>query len=249
MSMTASFLFIIGIILLIIIGIFIEWFIGKAIGKAISKGTGIVLGIILILFFPFLLTGIAIIVYSNKNQEILNISVSSLYERNVTPIENHHLSSLNRQYNLIESSSGKILINNNENVYKISKINLIDIFIDNNFEEYISIFENNKLTDLNIISELNEYDLEKLGINKMGDRKIMLKLFSELNTKKSSNTRKINGLTENGNLECPNCNRINPSNIQNCKHCGYKLIWKCPNCNRINPNTIYKCNYCDYRII
>jgi hypothetical protein len=53
-----------------------------------------------------------------------------------------------------------------------------DIFLENNLGEYIDIFEKNKLTDLNIIMELNESDLEKLGINVMGDRKNILKIFS-----------------------------------------------------------------------
>ena len=53
-----------------------------------------------------------------------------------------------------------------------------DILLENNLGDYIEIFEKNKLTDINIIMGLNESDLEKLGINVMGDRKNILKIFS-----------------------------------------------------------------------
>ncbi|MCL2792501.1 MAG: SAM domain-containing protein [Spirochaetaceae bacterium] len=56
-----------------------------------------------------------------------------------------------------------------------------DILRENNLDEYIDIFEKNKLTDLEIISELTEDDLEKIGIIAMGDRRRMLKLFSGIN--------------------------------------------------------------------
>jgi hypothetical protein len=56
------------IIVLIELGVWLEWDIGRAIGKAASKRTGIVLGIIFMLIFPLFLTGIAISVYSSKNE-------------------------------------------------------------------------------------------------------------------------------------------------------------------------------------
>ena len=73
-------------------------------------------------------------------------------------------------------------LNDNSNTKNIP-LNLVDknwkdIFLENNLEEYIGVFEKNKLTDLNIIMELNESDLEKLGIDIMGDRKKILKIFS-----------------------------------------------------------------------
>jgi hypothetical protein len=56
--------------------------------------------------------------------------------------------------------------------------NYIDILTENGLQEYIPLFEKNKLTDINIISELTEDDYQKIGINIMGDRKKILKLFS-----------------------------------------------------------------------
>jgi len=61
----------------------------------------------------------------------------------------------------------------NKNIGK----NYKNILTENNLEKYIELFENNNLTDIMIISELEETDLEKLGIDKMGDRKKILKLF------------------------------------------------------------------------
>jgi hypothetical protein len=54
-----------------------------------------------------------------------------------------------------------------------------DILLENNLGEYFDLFENDKLTDLEMISELTESDLEKLGISIMGDRKKILKIFSQ----------------------------------------------------------------------
>ena len=61
-------------ILAITIGfLIIQWLVGKAIGKRITRETGIILGIILIILLPFLLMGISIIIYSNKNVTIENL--------------------------------------------------------------------------------------------------------------------------------------------------------------------------------
>jgi hypothetical protein len=88
------------ILLIVIFGIFIEWIIGKAIGKCLSRTSGLVLGIVLIIFFPLFLMGIAIIVYSGKNEVSSNVNVNINmdrnrminYERNVTPNANYYLS-------------------------------------------------------------------------------------------------------------------------------------------------------------
>ena len=65
--------------------------------------------------------------------------------------------------------------NNHKNDYFVGK-NWKDILIENNLNEYYDLFEKNKLIDLSSISELNENDLEKLGITIMGDRKRINKL-------------------------------------------------------------------------
>jgi len=47
--------------------VWLEWIIGAAIGKNVSQMTGIILGIVFIIFGFSLITGIACIVYSQKN--------------------------------------------------------------------------------------------------------------------------------------------------------------------------------------
>ena len=56
--------------------------------------------------------------------------------------------------------------------------NYKDILQENNLEEYIDIFTENKLIDVAIISELTDSELEKIGITSLGDRKKILKIFS-----------------------------------------------------------------------
>lgn len=62
---------------------------------------------------------------------------------------------------------------------KREEINYKDILIKNGMEEYITLFENNRLNDLAIIIDLTEDDYEKLGVKFMGDRKRLLKIFSK----------------------------------------------------------------------
>jgi DNA-directed RNA polymerase subunit RPC12/RpoP len=85
MDTDTAILIVLGYIVLVIVIIMIEWAIGKAIGKSISKGAGLVLGIIFILFFPFILMGIAIIVYSNKNQDAISVNLIKNDILNITP--------------------------------------------------------------------------------------------------------------------------------------------------------------------
>ena len=66
-----------------------------------------------------------------------------------------------------------------ENKINYESINYKDILIKNGLDEYISLFEDNRLNDLAIIMGLSEDDYEKLGIKIMGDRKRLLKIFSK----------------------------------------------------------------------
>jgi len=43
--------------------------------------------------------------------------------------------------------------------------------------EYIVLFEQHKILDTDALSDLNENELEKIGINAIGDRKKIIKLF------------------------------------------------------------------------
>jgi hypothetical protein len=101
-----------------------------------------------------------------------------------------------------------------------------DVLLENELDEYIDIFEKNKLTDLEIISELTENDLEKLGITIMGVRKKILKIYS---TNKIAKKEII--VTNNVNMEkddvwdsensCWICGRCGTQNYLNkCITCG-----------------------------
>lgn len=124
----------------------------------IIGGAGSIIGLIM------LVSGIR----KSKESVTINLSAnsySSTQYRNVTSEESY------------TSSKNLILSNKKEKYIKFIGKNWKDILMENNLEEYISIFENNKLTDLETITELNETDLEKLGITIMGDRKKILKIF------------------------------------------------------------------------
>jgi hypothetical protein len=172
------------VIVAIILAIWIEWIIGKAIGNAVSKGTGLVLGIILILCGFSLLIGIAIIVYSNRNKDEptinINLNTSSnenLIYRNLTPEGKYNLVDTNRQKEIVLKNYENKFIKNNT---MTQNNNFMIILAENGLDDYISIFKENHLTDTNIIAELTETDLEKLGINIMGDRKKLINLINDM---------------------------------------------------------------------
>jgi hypothetical protein len=54
------------------------------------------------------------------------------------------------------------------------------ILTENGLEEYIGIFEQNKLTTGDLLAEITEADYEKIGVVAMGDRKKLLKLFDKV---------------------------------------------------------------------
>jgi hypothetical protein len=88
---------------------------------------------------------------------------------------------------------GSALGNKEKFIQFIGK-NWKDVLLENNLGEYIDVFEKNRLTDLEIISELTELDLEKLGIAVMGDRKKILKIYSvnEISTASIEDEKKTN---------------------------------------------------------
>ena len=48
---------------------------------------------------------------------------------------------------------------------------------ENNLDEYIEIFEKNKLDTVEVLSELNDNDLINIGVDLLGDRKKLLNIF------------------------------------------------------------------------
>ena len=52
------------------------------------------------------------------------------------------------------------------------------VLLNNNLGEYIEIFENQKLDNIEILKNLTENDYEKIGITILGDRKKLLRIFS-----------------------------------------------------------------------
>jgi len=71
----------------------------------------------------------------------------------------------------------KSISNRNINVFTQSKYSsgfgksYKDILLENNLDKYIKTFEENNLTEYSVLSEINEKDLEKIGISIIGDRK------------------------------------------------------------------------------
>jgi hypothetical protein len=58
------------------------------------------------------------------------------------------------------------------------------VLINNDLQEYIPLFEEHRLDRIELINELSEDDLEKIGIIAIGDRKKLIKLFSSSDSKK-----------------------------------------------------------------
>ncbi len=69
MSDLESFLLGFFVVAIILLFIWIEWAIGKLIGRNVSKLTGVILGVVLIACGFSFLTGIACIIYSQRNSE------------------------------------------------------------------------------------------------------------------------------------------------------------------------------------
>jgi hypothetical protein len=61
-----------------------------------------------------------------------------------------------------------------------------NILIANELDEYIPLFENHKLDRFDLINALTEDDFEKMGIEALGDRKQLVKLFSADDSEKSN---------------------------------------------------------------
>jgi hypothetical protein len=51
-----------------------------------------------------------------------------------------------------------------------------DVLKENDLEQYIGVFENQKLTDIDTILSLSEQDLEKIGVETLGDRKRLINI-------------------------------------------------------------------------
>jgi hypothetical protein len=51
-----------------------------------------------------------------------------------------------------------------------------DVLKENGLAQYISVFENQKIIDIDTILSLSEQDLEKIGVETLGDRKRLIKV-------------------------------------------------------------------------
>jgi ABC-type transport system involved in multi-copper enzyme maturation permease subunit len=146
--------------LLIILLLIVEWSIGELIGGRVNSNTGVILGVIFIFLGISFLMGIATIVYSQKNKSKIAIDINS--DMNVK---------LKREGQAINNE-----INQHQN--KFYGKNWKDILVENDLSEYCDIFETNKLTNIDIIQMLTDDDLEKIGIQALGDRKKILRAFA-----------------------------------------------------------------------
>ena len=68
---------------------------------------------------------------------------------------------------------------NIKNIENINNLNYKDILNYHSLTEYINLFEENRLIDINIITTLSENDYEKIGVKYLGDIKKLKSIFSE----------------------------------------------------------------------
>ena len=147
-SIFLSFVPLIIYVLLIIIQIKA----GKAIGRKLKKDTGILVGILFIILAVTCVMGIVILVTIFKKKEVVS-----------SPAVDVHEGGAGQKIKSYEKFVGK---------------NYKDVLLENGLGEYIDIFTENKLTEIPIIAELSDSELEKIGITTLGDRKKILKIFS-----------------------------------------------------------------------
>jgi hypothetical protein len=122
--------------------------------------------------------------------------------------------------------------------------NFIVVLAENDLDEYISIFKENHLTDMNIIVELTESDLEKLGIKIMGYK---IKIINNIKYMKRDNESiMINEKSEYLKSIIPALEQ--PKYAVNKKR-ENEITWPCPKCNNLNQNDIYQYVHCGYRLI
>ncbi len=116
----------------------------------------------------------------------------------------------------------------------------------NNLDEYIEIFEKNKLFDEQILHTMTNEDYLSIGVNVIGDRKKMLMLFSsESENNDSKNEEEINKAEEwivtkrNGRifhcksndldkLYCPKCHERVSEIASLCSFCNHDLVERMP---------------------
>jgi hypothetical protein len=83
-----------------------------------------------------------------------------------------------QQKNLVQDR-----LNQNEKIKikNIAKYNFIEILKKNNLDEYIEIFNSNKLIEIDVVKDLNEDDLDNIGITILGDRKKIINIIKNIN--------------------------------------------------------------------
>jgi len=112
----------------------------------------------------------------------------------------------------------------------LSIINYKNVLKYNSLDEYIEIFEKNKLNNLEIIMSLTENDYEKMGITILGDIKRLLIIFSKkelfknkiiyinLSNENNNDTKLNNKII---NKKCKDCNSLHSYNL--CPECGSRF--------------------------
>ena len=80
----------------------------------------------------------------------------------------------------VTNNRGSVDMQNQNSLEKFVGKNYKDILIENGLTEYIDVFTENKLTDINLIVTLTESDFENMGIKILGDRKKLIDIFSVL---------------------------------------------------------------------
>jgi hypothetical protein len=179
-----SFLPLIALLGIIALIVFIGIKVGRRIGNIVTKLAGLILGLIFtILGLSLLITSISTFINNLEGTENISLIFASVF---VTFILGSSLfimgiSTIIYSNKKSDDPDAKVDIkgNINQNNETAVEKNIEDILAENNLGEYIDLFIKNKLTDLDIVSGLDESDLEKMGISIMGDRKKILLIFSK----------------------------------------------------------------------
>lgn len=114
-----------------------------------------------------------------------------------------------------------------KNYQDIKNIDYKKVLKCNSLEEYIDLFEKNRLDDIEIIMTLTENDYEKIGINILGDKKRLVNVFS-----KNELNKHFNEYQKDEEVKNVTTTEYRNENKKKCKHCEY--IYSgcsyCPNC-------------------
>jgi hypothetical protein len=103
----------------------------------------------------------------------------------------------------------------NIEISKIKDMHMSDLLRSNDLEEYCEIFAKNKIENIEMAIGLSESDLMNMGISILGDRRKLLSLFNEQETRLNADETKL--------VRCRMCRSLISSKENICPHCGKRI--------------------------